>query len=80
MLFCEAGTSTLSAASSSAARTRDPACPLRWKIYPSQPENDPAALELYRRGLEYARRGDAHHAFGDFNKALELEPELARAY
>ena len=48
--------------------------------HPCQPENDPEALELYRRGLAYARRGDAHQAFGDFNKALELEPELDLAY
>ena len=42
--------------------------------------NGPAALELYRRGLAYARRGDADQAFGDFNTALELEPGLALAY
>jgi hypothetical protein len=42
--------------------------------------NGPAALDLYRRGLASARRGDADQAFGDFDKALELEPGLALAY
>ena len=40
----------------------------------------PAALDLYRRGLAYARRGDADQAFGNFNKAIELEPDLTLAY
>lgn len=48
--------------------------------HPNAQANGPAALELYRRGLAYARRGDADQAFGDFNKALELEPGLALAY
>jgi len=47
---------------------------------PNAQANGPAALELYRRGLAYARKGDAVQAFGDFNKALELEPGLALAY
>jgi hypothetical protein len=38
------------------------------------------ALELYRRGLTFARKGDADRAFRDFNKALESEPGLAVAY
>jgi len=38
------------------------------------------ALELYRRGLTYARKGDADRAFRDFNKALESEPGLTIAY
>jgi hypothetical protein len=41
---------------------------------------DRAALELYRQGLAYARRGETGRAFYDFNKALELEPALALAY
>jgi Flp pilus assembly protein TadD len=42
--------------------------------------NDPAALDFYRRGLAHARMGDAEQAFGNFNKALELEPDLTLAY
>ncbi len=49
-------------------------------IHPNPQANVPAALELYRRGLGHARRGDADRAFDDFNKALELEPGLAIAY
>jgi tetratricopeptide (TPR) repeat protein len=40
----------------------------------------PAALDLYRRGLAHARMGDAEQAFGNFNEALELEPDLTLAY
>jgi Flp pilus assembly protein TadD len=42
--------------------------------------NGPAALDLYRLGLAHARMGDAEQAFGNFNKALELEPDLTLAY
>jgi Flp pilus assembly protein TadD len=48
--------------------------------HPSTQANDPTALELYRRGLTSARRGDADQAFADFRKALELDPGLALAY
>lgn len=48
--------------------------------HPNAQAYRPAALELYRRGLAYARGGDADQAFGDFSKALELEPGLALAY
>ena len=48
--------------------------------HPNPPAKGPAALELYRQGLAYARRGDADRAFRYFKKALDQEPDLALAY
>jgi hypothetical protein len=48
--------------------------------HPAAHADDRAALELYRRGLAHAREGQSHQAFGDFNRALELDPALAVAY
>jgi hypothetical protein len=48
--------------------------------HPPPQGNDGAAIELYRRGVARARRGESHGAFGDFNRALELDPGLSVAY
>jgi hypothetical protein len=48
--------------------------------HPAPQADDRAALELYRSGLTRARNGESHQAFGDFNRALELDPALAVAY
>ena len=48
--------------------------------HPAAQADDRAALELYRRGLDRAHKGQSHQAFGDFNRALELDPALAVAY
>lgn len=49
-------------------------------VHPAAQADDHAALELYRRGLARARKGQSRQAFGDFNHALELDPKLAVAY
>jgi hypothetical protein len=48
--------------------------------HPAPQADDRAALELYRSGLTRAHKGESHQAFGDFNRALELDPALAVAY
>jgi len=48
--------------------------------HPIPQANDRSALELYRRGLARASKGESYQAFGDFNHALELDPGLSVAY
>jgi hypothetical protein len=48
--------------------------------HPTAQGDDRAALDLYRRGLARAQKGKSPEAFGDFNRALELDPALAVAY